>query len=325
MKRFRKFIDDSGEVHYERIFLSSKDSTDKEHAKSHEGISEAKGFKATLSRTEVGVTNYKKGETYYPDRIKAHILNVDHNMKDVGGEYTPDEKHAIEHYTEDGHKSINHNLYHGLKHDNEFHQETDDNLSSAIKKRTISRNMTLYSGMRSPEKLPSHNGHKLLQNPAYTSTSTSPEQAAPFGSRKNHDGTKTAHTYHQYSHEQYDPKKHTDYEESDTSDQNMRLIKHKEDDSKGSFTGYSHVAKIHVPQGSHGMYPGRHSLNSGEDEVILHKNAKIAFKEKPVVDHETRTVQWHGYLVHDGVKQTRHGIRMNLGNEKKTKPKTKKQ
>lgn len=312
-KRFRKFIDEKGEEHYTRIFLSSKESSDKEHAKSHEGIEEAKvarGYQSLASRNEVGVSI--GGKEVWPDRLKSHILNVDHYMKERGGELNQDEHRAINHYTEEGHKGVNRALFSNgafASHDDEH---SDEHLSNAIKKRTMPRNMTLYSGMRSPEKLPTSKGHHLLHNPAYTSTSTSPEMALPFGGRKTHDGGKTEHTYHQYTHEQYNPKKHTDYKEVDVGDQNMRMVKHKSDPGKGSFIGYSHITAIHVPKDSHAIYPGGISLNSREEEVILHKNARVAIHPTPTVDHETRTVLWKGKLVHDGLKPTRHAKALGL-------------
>ena len=328
-KRFRKFIDEKGEEHYTRIFLSSKESSDKEHAKSHEGIEEAKGpwgdkppsskiargYQALASRDEMGVIfKDKEGneKDVFPSMKKSHILNVDHYMKERGGELNQDEHRAINHYTEEGHKGVNRALFSNgafASHDDEH---ADEHLSNAIKKRTMPRNMTLYSGMRSPEKLPTSKGHHLLHNPAYTSTSTAPEMALPFGGRKNHDGSKTEHTYHQYNHEQYDPKKHKDYKEVDVGDQNMRQVKHKSDPSKGAFIGYSHITAIHVPQGSHAIYPGGLSLNSREQEVILHKNARVAIHPVPTVDHGTRTVLWKGKLVHDGIKPTRHAQALGL-------------
>lgn len=69
---------------------------------------------------------------------------------------------------------------------------------------------------------------------------------------------------------------------------------------------YSHVMKIHVPEGSHAADISNHSKFKTEREVLLHKNIKIAVHPKPTFDNTRGLVTWHANLIHDGIKPTRH-------------------
>jgi hypothetical protein len=42
-----------------------------------------------------------------------------------------------------------------------------------------------------------------------------------------------------------------------------------------------------------------------EQEVIIHKNAKVKFYHEPTINHDKQLVIWHGKLVHDGIKPTK--------------------
>lgn len=79
--------------------------------------------------------------------------------------------------------------------------------------------------------------------------------------------------------------------------------------------GIRHVLKIHVPQGSHGVY--MHQDNSGnlhtrEKEFLLHNGTKLHVHPQPteyfhpeMSGHSFYKI-WHAKLVHDGVNPTRH-------------------
>lgn len=85
-----------------------------------------------------------------------------------------------------------------------------------------------------------------------------------------------------------------------------------------------HVIKIHVPEGSHGMYTSPISEYPNEKELLLHRNAKLHIDPTPtkmtwgrwarppgkedgdleIIPHTLHI--WHAKLVHDGIKPTRH-------------------
>lgn len=69
---------------------------------------------------------------------------------------------------------------------------------------------------------------------------------------------------------------------------------------------YDHMLRLHVPAGSHAFYAEHHTSNRGEQEIILHKNAKIHIHETPELDHKNKKVIWHAKLAHDGIKATKH-------------------
>jgi hypothetical protein len=82
----------------------------------------------------------------------------------------------------------------------------------------------------------------------------------------------------------------------------------------------AHVLKIHVPEGSHGVYLGHRndlSLSKREAEFIIPRKAKLIIAGKSSHTHdvyedeydkklEKRVHVWHAKLVHDGVEPTRH-------------------
>jgi hypothetical protein len=66
---------------------------------------------------------------------------------------------------------------------------------------------------------------------------------------------------------------------------------------------HHHIVKIHIPQGSRGLY------RRGEQEFILPNNSKLHMHPTPE-DHVYNKLHpvkvWHAKLVHDGVEDTRH-------------------
>ena len=280
---------------------------------------------------------------------KLHDELLEHQEKT---EHTDDEHTAIRRYTTSSAETFNRPHFRNARdkttsetapnfsHPNEY----DEHLSSAIRRSTTHRSMHVYSGMRSIEDHPdSEDGHKHVHLPAYTSTSLSHEIAGDFGSQKKSDGKPSRHTYFA-THmlfkalnkkapgkvkegEKYDPKNpdHKEVHDSktetlagDTSGTKPGKMDRQQAHYRthgGSFEGYRHISRIHVPRGSHGLYTGNQDdrknkrgtnlTTHDEHELILHHGAKVRFKSEPTVDHESKTVMWHGQLVHDGVKQVR--------------------
>lgn len=79
--------------------------------------------------------------------------------------------------------------------------------------------------------------------------------------------------------------------------------------------GVHHIMKIHVPEGSHGIYAGAAGGNAGDDhsdsyaaekEFIIPHGAKFKTADKPVM-RTTRSGRkiavWHSKLIHDGTKE----------------------
>lgn len=222
---------------------------------------------------------------------------------------TSEDHEHIKNYTGDMHHPINRALFRqssdliGSRQNQSTPrdvQKADEGLSNAIKKHKTSKNFHVFSGMRSPENLErSRDGRIHLTNPAYTSTSISSDQGHNFGSTDTHEDGMSKHIYKKPEGSetpvQVTPQEHIQERKGNRPGQNSER--------------YKHVAKIHIPAGSHGVYAADHSEYNNEKEHILHKNARISFHPEPTVDHETKTVLWHGRLEHDGVQATRHNTR----------------
>lgn len=214
-------------------------------------------------------------------------------------------KMAIAHYTDEGYLDINRHLYRSGKiPNNEVTRKSglgkyDRDLSDAISTSKSPRNFHAFAGIRSPEALPrSHDGRIHMKSPAYSSTSLNPSIAKDFGSRVKHDGTSSEHIYDE------DRKPATQEKDEQGHTVNASGTK-----------AYKHIARIHIPKDSHGLYVHPHSSISvagdkdtvlGEHEYLLHKGSRVSFHPKPKVDHDTKTIIWHGRLEHDGLAPTRH-------------------
>lgn len=62
-----------------------------------------------------------------------------------------------------------------------------------------------------------------------------------------------------------------------------------------------HIIKMEIPKGAHGTFM-EHYGSIGENEFLLHKDAKFHIHPEPDKPTETHRV-WHAKLVHDGVKE----------------------
>lgn len=228
---------------------------------------------------QIGIIHSKGKEEHLGDRFNK-IYNSQH----------PVEQSALARYTDTGYAHLNLHLM-GKHRPSDELKTHDDDLSKALHSHTTDRNMHVFSGMRSPEGLETHNGHIHLKNTAYTSTSIDPSVGHIFGRQYRHDGSRSVHRYVM----------NRDTQERARED---AVPEHWENTSRP--IDYIHVAKIHVPAGSHGAYVAPISNSPEENEFLIHKNAHIVFKPEPTVDHKSSSVIWHGKLVHDGIKPTRH-------------------
>lgn len=200
-----------------------------------------------------------------------------------------DEISSLNHYTTSDYEYIN-----GHFHGDELiphRSETEDHnlrcineMSSALKKSKLSRNIHVYAGMRSPENLEkSEDGRIHVHNRAFTSTSINPRIGRAFSKI-----TTVA----------------TDKEKRQKT--RFGSLSKNEHGDVIQESPYSHVAKIHVPAGSHGLYINHISSQDNEHEYLLHHGSRVSFYPVPTIDHKDRTVVWHGRLEHDGIAPTRH-------------------
>lgn len=197
---------------------------------------------------------------------------------------------------------------------NETHDlnKTDRHLSDAISKSKMTRSFHVFSGMQSPERLkPSHDGRIHIQNPAYTSTSIRPGVARQFAKqvvRGTRGGTRTGSQSSEYSKHMYDVKRKRVTKKAYERIKSMNSVAERAGNLRpmAEPRRYKHVAKIHVPSGSHGIYTAPISRHDHESEYLLHKGAHVSFHPEPTVDHHTQTVIWHGRVEHDGIAPTRH-------------------
>lgn len=205
---------------------------------------------------------------------------------------------AVRDYTRDS-KEINTAAYNGDSH------ESHEGLDSAIKKHKAPINTHVFSGMRPPVEGKHPSNHVDVHLPAYTSTSLSPRIGKGF-SKTDVNDKRGEHTYWRGATrdgikegDKFDPKnkKHQEWINKNVAT------------GEPNFHAYTHMAKIHIPEGSHGMYAEHHTpmFFKGEHEYLLHRNSRVRFRTTPTVDHESGLVIWHGHLTHDGVAPTRHG------------------
>lgn len=164
------------------------------------------------------------------------------------------------------------------------------NLSVACKRYQTPKDMVVQTGVsRSPERSINKDkpsDHIRFHLPAYTSTSINPEIAHGF--------SKVDHQHPHY---------HVNVGKDEYGSSVYKKVSPEENEKLGYYAeGYKHVVNIHIPKGAHGLYLGDHSECSHEQEFMLHKNAKVKVDPAPTYDHGSKVVNWHGTLVHDGVK-----------------------
>ena len=278
METFKKFITNSRKPKVHTAFIGLPHKSD------------------SLFSEELGYDRLK-----YLNTIENHIKS-DHlqgSFEKNKRKLTKTEHASIRDYSGASHKILNKHLftnksvYHGNIMSMKDNNKKIRHISQGIKKHVSDRNFHVFSGMRSPEGLKSHNGYIHVKNPAFTSTSIDPFTAYGFSKHPTQKGKQSEHSYNRNG-EKYDPNNES----------------HNKSDSY--FMSYSHMAKIHIPKGSRGLFMKSISQHSGENEYLLNKRSQFAFKEKPTVDHKHRIVIWHGKLTHDGYGLTRHGKAMGL-------------
>jgi hypothetical protein len=357
---FKQFLveEEKKKTKYHKVFISSKKPKDKYHKMFISSKKKKRRGKQVDEKFDWGQQQYshdiqQKGSKNVvqspfkgasPKDVKDNVLTKAHWVDQHKEKpFNSEEREGIKRYTGHEHHEVNGNLFKGKPH-NADHAFIDNHLSSAIKKRTAPKNMTVFSGMRSPENLPVHkgSGHILIHNPAYTSTTVSAATGKDFGGQKTQEGTASKHTYwstdshwgnpptgkSKYKPQtQFNPNKHKAWKSPEKGATFMEPV-HKDMPSHVTVSGnhgswsnqnqgghwkvYKHVVQVHVPKGSHGIYTGANSEYDNEKEYILHKDAKIAVHPTPEIDHENKVVKWKGKLVHDGIKPTRHGVALGL-------------
>lgn len=164
------------------------------------------------------------------------------------------------------------------------------NLSLMCKRYKTPKDLVVMSGVsRSPERFINKDkplDHIRVHMPAFTSTTLI------------HD---VAHGFSKADHEH--PHYHMCTSKDEYGNSVYRKISPEDNEKLGHYgEAYRHIMHIHVPKGSHGVYLGDHSDCSHEQEFLLHKNTRVNIDPTPVYNHQAKTVNWHGTLVHDGVR-----------------------
>jgi hypothetical protein len=300
----------------------------KKHPDDKKRKKKKKSFSESLSFSRIKDIHGSPHKSRYYERLRklGNKLSSHYNENAL----SEHEHESIKHYTGEGAEEINDSLYHGRKpyedpDDLIEHRDDHIHIQNGLSRFPSPRSMSVYSGMRSLEGLPHENGHIHVENPPPTSTSIDPNVGQSFANLKKRNGQPSEHKYWVDHRDvknnlsdvnppvpegtKADPN-NPEHRELGVHLGNIDL--HKEKRQGGRFVGYGHIAKIHVPRGSRGMYVEHITQNEGEREHILPAGSKFAFKKDPVVDHETKTVMWHGKLVHDGFDWTSHGVAMGL-------------
>lgn len=265
---------------------------------------------------DTDATDNEQNDTAYNNIAKLHDSLADHYHVE---QYPTDDSNeltdlhrvnrkrmeSIRSYTGSGYQSINKRLLknNGRKnalgfqrrpydddYDHKWREQSYNNVTRDIsnidhlvKSFRTPHDMHVYSGVKF-DPLQFHQGNKVMKvrMPAFTSTSLRPDKAEYF----------TGDSGHHWS----DP-------EDEYNDKKIRSY---------------NILKIHVPQGSRGMYVGHYSGSMGEREFILPRNSKLHIHHEPQIidasDHDRERnlgdisikQVWHAKLVHDGTDPTRH-------------------
>ena len=271
----------------------------------------------TLDEKELTINRLMQIHGQHTMRHKDNS-HTQHFNDNVRPQLTPDHHETIKYYSESGYNSINYTLYSGEKNPFPNIKTNINHLSDAISKSRVHRNFHVFSGMRSPEDYEPHSdNHIHIKNPDFTSASLNPLRASSFAkkskwSKKENMSNDIGFTNYSYNEKQKKYNKNQKkYDYSNTENGNHN--------NSGYFVHYSHVAKIHVPKGAHGLYVEPITINAGEKEYIFHPGATFKFKKTPTIDHENKRVIWHGKLTHDGIEPTRHAKTSESNNTKNKK------
>lgn len=258
--------------------------------------------------------------------MSAHTIPGMEHVRDISHINNPDHAEAIHNYSGLYSGNVNrkllreHRMYtnrkdmhvkHSMPKDTDERNiinHTNKHLSSAIAANKTTKDLHVYSGLGFT---PENYAHKnVFHMPAYTSTSLSKKLAKNWTPLSGGNVTNSKHVYDKRTNKQvhYKSKKlipSYDYHGFPT---------------KNAYV-YTHMIHIHIPEGSHALYTHINytgdetkvsnihlkARHPSEQEVILHKGAKLHIHKTPEVDHINRKVIWHAKLVHDGIKKTKFG------------------
>lgn len=207
-------------------------------------------------------------------------------------------------------------------------KKMDKHISTAIKMHKAEKDFHVYSGMSFT---PEYKKGKI-HLPAYTSTSLSKKVAQDFAKPVNHSlhiYDKNGKKFDFATFRRQKSIEHNILKRAENHDviswNNLPIHKQKAHSRKSTELydkyakikkqfniknnhprEYSHMIKLHIPEGSHALYLEPHTENSNEHEVVIHKNAQVHLHDKPEIDHENKYVMWQGKLIHDGIKPTKY-------------------
>lgn len=280
MKTFKQFLEEEnslneGVASWVQSFLTRKNPTPEFSA--HPSVMEAYGENGIL-----GPNNRKKLSRFVQHFNRYTKKHIEHIGKYSGWS-----------------RPLNDALHRGQPMSPEM-QEHYNNMSSAVRAHQTPHAISVYSGLHwDPSKLPIEDGHHVVTQKAFTSTSLDPNTAESFTQEK--------------------------------------LIKTKGSGlTRQNVYGDAHVLHLHVPQGAHGAYIHRQHTPQSETgafgggfdeyhphEYVLHPEAKFEIHPIPsesVVTYpngsQKQTFIWHGKLVHDGVQDLSGNQQTSNGQQK---------
>jgi len=287
--------------------------------------------KDKLPRVFVGLPRYLDSLLKEEDDIYSFGSkdDLEHELDENKPNLSDDETKHVRKYTGPSSANINNQLR-GEEEEKQEHTDSINHISNAIRRHTLHRDVTVYSGLhRSPEEHrdPS-TGELKFKNPAFTSTSIRPMVALTMAGRQsrntnvnklrehieNGDHEKAEELlkhHHIYFHHGYgDRHAHEHGEKFDLNNQShiktlkLRFASH----SGGQWQEANHVIRATLPKGSHALWVGRHLSRLNEGEVLLHYGAQFHVHETEVAksDHDKPriTIVHHATITHDGVKPT---------------------
>jgi hypothetical protein len=233
-----------------------------------------------------GPDHYKEpsGVWKKPNEISDLQGNLKDHYKPVE-DHDPGHREHIHAYVHSSSALNKHLLSWPLEDEHGEHADRIRHLDEAVKAHRTPEDFHVYSGLgfhpehkmyRSSDDKPYMNLHM----PAYTSTSIDHTVASRFTSRR----VNSPYFY---------PK----------NPSVVDRFQHKD---------HGHILKIHVPQGSHGLFIHGYDKEWPQKEFVLPRDSKLHIHKTPTIGQikwraEPENVHvWHAKLVHDGVEDTRH-------------------
>jgi hypothetical protein len=292
-----------------------------------------------LPHVFMGLPRYlSRLDSLLKEKVDTHSLGSNNDLaheldKNSKPNLNDDESKHVREYTGYSSADINKQLRGegGKKHTDTIHH-----ISNAIKRHTLHRDTTVYTGLHSsPEKHRDSSGQLTFKNSGFTSTSIQRNIAMRMAGRQSENTTvnklrehieygdnekakKLLKQHHIYFHHSADTRHSPSHKHGEKFNLNnnshidtlkLRGASH----TGGEWRAADHVIQTTLPKGSHALWIGKHHSNHDEGEVLLHHGAQFHVHKTEVVsnpDHDkprdkpSFKVVHHATITHDGVKHT---------------------